>query len=109
MALTPQQRAEVTGRVQRLAWLLDARFAIPFTQFRFGLDALIGLCPCWATSPWPYWRSTSSTRPAGSGTSWGKIFVMLLLVAADWIIGSGTGARRYRRCGLQDQPESTCG
>jgi len=31
--------------VKALAWLLDARFVIPGTGVRFGLDALIGLLP----------------------------------------------------------------
>jgi hypothetical protein len=38
-------RAERIARIDRLATLLDARFAIPFTKFRFGADSLIGLAP----------------------------------------------------------------
>lgn len=33
------------ARLERLARLMDARFAIPGTRIRFGLDALIGLAP----------------------------------------------------------------
>lgn len=32
-------------RVERLARMLDSRFAIPGTRVRFGLDSLIGLLP----------------------------------------------------------------
>ncbi|NHO18263.1 DUF4112 domain-containing protein [Acetobacter oeni] len=32
-------------RLKRLAWLLDASFQIPGTNFRMGLDAVIGLVP----------------------------------------------------------------
>lgn len=32
-------------RIDRLATLLDTRFVIPFTKFRFGADSLIGLAP----------------------------------------------------------------
>ena len=38
-------RAERIARIDRLATLLDTRFAIPFTKFRFGADSLIGLAP----------------------------------------------------------------
>ncbi len=41
-ALTPHQRLQ---RLDKLAWLLDANFRVPGTQFRFGLDGLIGLIP----------------------------------------------------------------
>lgn len=32
-------------RLRKLAWLLDNQFRVPGTNFRFGLDALIGLVP----------------------------------------------------------------
>lgn len=38
------QAAELT-RLDRLAKLLDASIQIPFTRFRIGLDALVGLIP----------------------------------------------------------------
>ena len=38
-------RAERIARIDRLATLLDTRFAIPFTKIRFGTDSLIGLAP----------------------------------------------------------------
>ena len=38
-------RAERIARIDKLATLLDTRFVIPFTKFRFGADSLIGLAP----------------------------------------------------------------
>lgn len=38
-------RAERIARIEWLAALLDTRFVIPFTKFRFGADSLIGLAP----------------------------------------------------------------
>ena len=32
-------------RLQRLAWLIDGAFGIPFTRVRFGLNTVIGLAP----------------------------------------------------------------
>lgn len=47
MPLTPEKRAIVIRRLQKLAWLLDAQFALPFTKdrARFGIDAIVGLVP----------------------------------------------------------------
>jgi len=33
------------ARLRRLAWLLDASLRVPGTQFRFGLESLVGLVP----------------------------------------------------------------
>lgn len=32
-------------RLRRLAWFLDAAFALPFTRFRFGMNGIVGLAP----------------------------------------------------------------
>jgi len=32
-------------QLRQLAWLLDSQFRVPGTNFRFGLDALVGLVP----------------------------------------------------------------
>lgn len=31
--------------LRRIAWLVDARFGLPGTRFRFGLNSIIGLLP----------------------------------------------------------------
>jgi hypothetical protein len=33
------------ARMRKLAWLLDARFGLPGTRFRFGVNSLLGLPP----------------------------------------------------------------
>jgi hypothetical protein len=33
------------SRLRRLAWLIDGVFKLPGTQFRFGLNSMIGLLP----------------------------------------------------------------
>ena len=33
------------ARLRRLAWLLDAQFALPGMKFRFGINSLLGLMP----------------------------------------------------------------
>jgi len=43
----PNTRANQQALIKRLAWLLDSSIRIPGTQFRIGLDAVIGLIP-WA-------------------------------------------------------------
>lgn len=45
--MTPSTLANQQALIKRLAWLLDSSIRIPGTQFRVGLDAVIGLIP-WA-------------------------------------------------------------
>lgn len=41
----PRTRAERIARIEALATLLDTAFIFPGTNFRFGVDALVGLVP----------------------------------------------------------------
>ena len=43
-SLTPAQQARLTG-IRRIAELLDSAFVIPGTNYRIGLDPIIGLIP----------------------------------------------------------------
>ncbi len=45
--ITPTEAEAATrlARIKRLAWLVDAAFRLPGTNFRFGLNSLIGLAP----------------------------------------------------------------
>jgi hypothetical protein len=58
-----QDRLAEIARIERLANLLDARFRLPGTRFRFGYDTLIGLVPglgdalTLAPSVWLVWRA----------------------------------------------------
>ena len=38
-------RPQVRARLRRLAWLLDSSIPVPGTNFRFGLDPVLGLFP----------------------------------------------------------------
>jgi hypothetical protein len=38
-------RAVRMARLRRLAWLMDGKFGLPGTRFRFGLNSIIGLLP----------------------------------------------------------------
>jgi hypothetical protein len=40
-----QQRTNRTATLERVAYILDDAFRIPGTNFRFGVDALLGLLP----------------------------------------------------------------
>ena len=40
----PTDRPEL-DQLRRFAWILDSQFRIPGTNFRFGMDALVGLIP----------------------------------------------------------------
>ncbi|MEX2015297.1 MAG: DUF4112 domain-containing protein [Candidatus Hydrogenedentales bacterium] len=42
---TTKEREDILRQVRALADLLDSKFAIPGTNFRFGLDPILGLIP----------------------------------------------------------------
>ncbi len=44
VSVGPDFAAEL-NETQNLAWLLDARWRLPFTRIRFGVDPLLGLIP----------------------------------------------------------------
>ena len=44
-ALSPSEREQTLKRIRALAVLLDSAWEIPGTNFRIGLDSLIGLIP----------------------------------------------------------------
>lgn len=44
-AMTARARRTVSPAVERLVDLMEERFRVPGTEFRFGMDALIGLVP----------------------------------------------------------------
>ena len=93
MPLSSQQRAAVTGRLQRLAWLLDSRFAVPFTggRLRIGYDALIGLIPVVGDGAMCVLALFIVFQAWRLGTPWPIILRMLLLVGLDLLIGSIPG------------------
>lgn len=44
-SLTPEQRERIFRDLRQLTRLLDTKFEIPGTKFRFGIDPLLGLLP----------------------------------------------------------------
>jgi len=87
--MSPQKRAAIAARVQRLAWSLDSRFAVPLTRgrLRIGLDALIGLVPVIGDGAMAILALYIVWQARRMGTPWRTIFKMLLLVAIDVAIG----------------------
>jgi hypothetical protein len=74
--------------VQRLAKLMDAQFSIPGTNYRFGLDGLLGLIPgagdlsTFAVSGYMIWIM------ANNGASGFVLARMVLNVLVDALVGS---------------------
>ena len=75
-------------RVERLARLMDARYGIPGTRFRFGLDSLLGLVPgvgdtlALAPSAWMVWRAWHHGVPRN------KLAKMAVNTGVDYVVGS---------------------
>ena len=67
--LAPRDHAREIEQLDRLARLLDSRFGIPGTRWRFGLDSVIGLIPgigdvaAFAPSAWIIWRAHKLGAP----------------------------------------------
>jgi len=83
----PDIQAELT-RLDRLAMLLDARFAIPGTGVRIGIDGMLGLVPGIGdaapalASLYLVYRASRLRPPA-------RVLVkMLFNVALDWAVGT---------------------
>jgi hypothetical protein len=74
--------------IDRLAKLLDSQFRVPGTNFRFGLDALIGLIPGVGDTITGGLGLYIVHRARQEGASGGLIFKMLWNLLVDTIIGS---------------------
>lgn len=75
-------------RIEKLAHLFDAQFALPGTKIRFGWDGLIGLVPGIGDTltmlPQLYLIFEALRLKLGTST----ILKMLLNVFIDWLIGT---------------------
>ncbi len=86
--LTPETRQAELARIDRLARLLDAQFRFPGTNFRFGLDSMIGLIPgigdtlTALPSAYMIWRGYKMGLP---GYTLGR---MAANTGIDYVIGS---------------------
>ncbi len=69
----PQTRESQQALIRRLSWLLDSAIRIPGTQFRIGIDAIIGLIP-WAGDV------------IGSALSFGIIGLAFQMGASRWTL-----------------------
>ncbi|MFI4853735.1 MAG: DUF4112 domain-containing protein [Phycisphaerales bacterium JB065] len=80
-------RERALRRADRLANLLDTRFAIPGTGFRFGLDPLVSLLPIAGDTVmllvglYPVFEAIRLRLGAG------VVLRMLLNLGIDWLVG----------------------
>jgi len=89
VGLSPQQRAALIGRMQHLAWLLDAQFAVPLTggRLRVGIEPLIGLIPILGDGAMALISLYIVAQARRLGASWGTVAAMLFWVLVDLLLG----------------------
>ena len=81
------QEAIALARVESLAQLMDAQFAVPFTSIRLGLDTVVGLIPgigdtiSFGVAGYIIWQGKSL------GASSGATLQMIFNSFIDWVIG----------------------
>jgi len=81
------REAETLSRIEGLADIMDAQFAIPFTPIRLGLDTIVGLIPgigdtiSFGVAGYIIWQG--KTLGANSGQALQMIFNSFI----DWLIG----------------------
>ena len=87
MSVAQEEEAELAN-LERVARLLDARFRIPFTPVRFGVDSLVGLVPgvgdalALIPAAWLLYRAFRLGAPAG----------LLARMGANVALDAGVGA-----------------
>lgn len=74
--------------VENLARLLDSQFRIPFTQWRWGIDTLIGLVPGLGDTLGLFISLYIIANCLRTGIPLTLVGVMLLNVLLDWAVGS---------------------
>lgn len=75
--------------MQKLAWLLDARFALPLTggKARFGADAIVGLIPVVGDAAMMVLSLYIVIQAWRLGTGWGTLAKMIGWVIVDFLVG----------------------
>jgi hypothetical protein len=76
------------ARLNRLAWLLDSSIRVPGTNFRIGLDALLGLLPGGGDAAGVLLSSYIVLEAARMGAPRRTLFLMLLNVAVEALVGA---------------------
>jgi hypothetical protein len=87
LALTPAEEARLE-RLQRLAWLLDASIGLPFTRFRFGFDAVVGLIPGLGDAIGALFSAYILLEAARFGVPRGLLLRMVANIALDTGVGT---------------------
>ncbi|MFG0293385.1 MAG: DUF4112 domain-containing protein [Phycisphaerales bacterium JB050] len=80
-------RERAQRRADRLSNLLDTRFAIPGTGFRFGLDPLVSLLPIAGDTVMLLVGLYPVFEAIRLGLGVGVVLRMLLNLGIDWLVG----------------------
>lgn len=86
--LSPQRAAKIDESLERLSWLMDDLIKIPGLNWRFGLDALVGLIPGFgdtATSLVSFYILVSAVRYRVPKIT---LLRMGINIAIDYLVGS---------------------
>lgn len=88
MAISPQRATKVDDSLERLSWVMDDLIKIPGLNWRFGLDALVGLIPGFgdtATSLVSFYILVSAVRYRVPKIT---LLRMGINIAIDYLVGS---------------------
>lgn len=89
MTLNGSPASESTrARLNHLAWLLDNSIRLPGTDFRIGLEALLGLLPVVGDAVGVVLSGYIVHEAARLGAPAGVLFRMVLNVAVEGLVGS---------------------
>lgn len=76
------------ARVNRLAWLLDNSIRVPGTDFRIGLDALLGLLPGGGDVAGVLFSGYIVLEAARMGVPGRTLFLMVSNIAVEALVGA---------------------
>lgn len=85
---TPATHYERLLRLQRLADLLDSRWRIPGTRWRFGLDGVAGIVPVAGDTLTAVFSAYIIWHAASFGLPKPLLARMAANVGIDWLVGS---------------------
>lgn len=84
----PAGAGETRARLNHLAWLLDNSIRLPGTDFRIGLEALLGLVPVVGDAVGVLLSGYIVHEAARLGVPAGILFRMVMNVAIEGLLGS---------------------